>query len=137
MQGIAKICDFGWSVFSGGLRKTVCGTPLYLSPEVVKGEDYDEKIDLWALGILTYELLIGRIPFKIWSEAQLTRIVLVSFIQVSDEVTFPDYVEISDRAKNFVMRILEKEPSKRCSLDDLLGHPFLSSIKLIEDCPLL
>lgn len=42
---------------------------------MIKGEEYDEKIDLWAIGILTYELLIGRIPFKIWSEAQLHKIV--------------------------------------------------------------
>jgi aurora kinase len=79
-QGIVKICDFGWSVSSGGLRKTMCGTPLYLSPEVVKGEEYDEKIDLWSIGILTYELIIGRIPFKIWSEAQLSRIVQLTLI---------------------------------------------------------
>lgn len=55
----------------------MCGTPLYLSPEIVKGEEYDEKIDLWAVGILTYELIVGRIPFKIWSEAQLNKIVIL------------------------------------------------------------
>lgn len=59
------------------MRRTVCGTPLYLSPEIVKGEEYDEKIDLWAVGILTYELIVGRIPFKIWSEAQLNKIVIL------------------------------------------------------------
>jgi aurora kinase len=64
-------------VFSGEMRRTVCGTPLYLSPEIVKGEEYDEKIDLWAVGILTYELIVGRIPFKIWSEAQLNKIVIL------------------------------------------------------------
>ena len=59
-----KICDFGWSVCrSGELRSTFCGTPLYVSPEILKGELYDEKIDIWALGILTYELLVGDTPF--------------------------------------------------------------------------
>ena len=65
-EGVAKICDFGWAVYRGdGLRATFCGTPMYTSPQMLRGEKYDEKIDIWAIGILTYELLIGRIPFRI------------------------------------------------------------------------
>jgi len=63
-QGTVKLCDFGWAVCRGTeLRSTFCGTPLYVSPEILKGQLYDEKIDLWAIGILTYELLFGTIPF--------------------------------------------------------------------------
>jgi serine/threonine protein kinase len=47
------------------LRSTYCGTPLYLSPEILKGQKYDEKVDLWAIGILAYELLLGKSPFDI------------------------------------------------------------------------
>jgi serine/threonine protein kinase len=47
------------------LRSTFCGTPLYLSPELLKGQRYDEKVDLWAIGILAYELFIGNSPFEI------------------------------------------------------------------------
>lgn len=50
-----KLCDFGWAVCKGTeLRSTFCGTPLYVSPEILKGQLYDEKIDVWAIGILTY-----------------------------------------------------------------------------------
>lgn len=64
-----KLCDFGWAVCKGTeLRSTFCGTPLYVSPELLKGQQYDEKIDVWAVGILTYELLIGDIPFEIECE---------------------------------------------------------------------
>jgi aurora kinase len=69
MQGIAKMCDFGWAVCRGyELRSTFCGTPLYVSPEILKGEQYDERIDLWSIGILSYELLVGDIPFEITRE---------------------------------------------------------------------
>jgi serine/threonine-protein kinase ULK/ATG1 len=58
MQGMAKICDFGWAIYEPqGLRTTICGTPLYLAPEMLRGKGYDSKIDLWALGTLTHELL--------------------------------------------------------------------------------
>ena len=47
------------------LRSTFCGTPLYLSPEVMKGNRYDEKVDVWAVGVLAYELYFGTSPFDI------------------------------------------------------------------------
>ena len=67
-MGNVKLCDFGWAVNKikkEELRSTFCGTPLYLSPELLKGQRYDEKVDLWAIGILAYELFIGCSPFEI------------------------------------------------------------------------
>jgi serine/threonine protein kinase len=54
MQDMVKICDFGWSVNCPTLRSTHCGTPLYSSPEVVLKKQYDSKIDVWNIGVLTY-----------------------------------------------------------------------------------
>lgn len=55
MKGMAKICDFGWAVYEPqGLRNTLCGTPLYLAPEMLRGKRYDSKVDLWALGTLAH-----------------------------------------------------------------------------------
>ena len=57
-KGFPKLCDFGESSVcnreKGQLRETLCGTPLYLSPEILMGEKYDEKIDVWALGAMAF-----------------------------------------------------------------------------------
>lgn len=59
-RGLVKICDFGWAVVqNNNLRSTFCGTPLYVSPEVLKGNKYDDKIDLWAIGIMAWEMKFG------------------------------------------------------------------------------
>jgi len=65
-EGVVKVCDFGWSVYRGSqLRTTFCGTPLYLSPEILMGNSYDESVDIWTLGIMLYEMVIGGSPFGI------------------------------------------------------------------------
>lgn len=63
-MGEIKLADFGWSVSDGLKRKTFCGTVDYLAPEVVNGNAYDRKADNWAIGVLCYELLVGKPPFE-------------------------------------------------------------------------
>ena len=69
VHGEVKISDFGWSVHAPGNRRTTyCGTLDYLPPEMIvphsPGGSYDEKVDLWSLGVLTYEFLVGEAPFE-------------------------------------------------------------------------
>jgi serine/threonine protein kinase len=59
-----KLGDFGCSVFSDSKRNTMVGSLAYFSPEQLNNESYDEKIDIWSVGILCYELLTGRSPFE-------------------------------------------------------------------------
>ena len=62
-KGVVKIADFGWSIHAPtSRRKTLCGTIDYIPPEIVTKKDYDNKVDLWTLGVLTYELLCGKHP---------------------------------------------------------------------------
>ncbi|CAO2627091.1 Zinc finger protein 264 [Lemmus lemmus] len=65
LRGEVKIADFGWSVHTPSLRRdTMCGTLDYLPPEMIEGRTYDEKVDLWCIGVLCYELLVGNPPFE-------------------------------------------------------------------------
>ncbi|XP_006903022.1 PREDICTED: aurora kinase C-like [Elephantulus edwardii] len=77
LLGEVKIADFGWSVHSPSLRrKTMCGTLDYLSPEIIEGRTYDEKVDLWCIGVLCYELLVGTPPFESSSQSETSKRIL-------------------------------------------------------------
>ncbi|XP_054710777.1 aurora kinase B-like [Uloborus diversus] len=96
--GNIKIADFGWSVHAPSLkRKTMCGTLDYLPPEMLEHKVYDTTVDLWCLGILCYEFLVGKPPFE--SETQND-----TYSKIKKcEIYFPDY--ISAQAKDFILRV--------------------------------
>ena len=58
------------------MRDTFCGTPLFLSPEMLKGENYCGKIDNWAIGMICYEMIVGKPAFKIQTQKELEKIVI-------------------------------------------------------------
>ena len=65
-DGCVKIADFGTAIHAPAphnRRTTLCGTPEYLAPELVMGKAYDVLVDVWALGVLSFELLTGTTPF--------------------------------------------------------------------------
>jgi serine/threonine protein kinase len=73
LKGELKIGDFGWSVHApGDRRRTLCGTLDYLPPEMVEGKEHNAKVDLWALGVLAYEFLVGTPPFEDLNGSQAT-----------------------------------------------------------------
>jgi len=117
-KGNLKLADFGWSVHTPlHKRTTVCGTLDYLPPEMILGQQHDEKVDNWSLGVLTYEFIVGRPPFEADSEkATFQRIRAV-------ELHFPSHV--SKCAKDFIRRLLQRDPSQRMKVQDILRHPFI------------
>lgn len=69
-QEVFKICDFGFAKLfgeAGKMARTFVGTPIYMSPQVLNQKKYTTKTDIWSLGVMFYELLVGRLPFSGYS----------------------------------------------------------------------
>ncbi|KAK4190425.1 kinase-like domain-containing protein [Podospora australis] len=121
IHGEIKISDFGWSVHApNNRRKTLCGTLDYLPPEMIKSGSkdnwYNEKVDLWSLGVLTYEFLVGEAPFEdtpIMTQKRIARA----------DMTIPEWV--SKEAKDLIKKLLVLDPEKRLPLDEVQNHPWI------------
>lgn len=119
-----KLADFGWSVHAPkpyNLRKTFCGTPDYVSPEIVRCKPYDSRTDLWSLGILTYELLVGSTPFYCDNPMEIYKRIDIG------EYRFPEQPVVSDSAKSFITALLTQNPDDRMSLADAANHPWIQN----------
>jgi serine/threonine protein kinase len=117
-NGEIKLADFGWSTHAPSSRRTtMCGTLDYLPPEIVKRQVHDEKVDIWSLGILLYEFLVGQPPFEAAShEATYERITSVDLV-------FPTYVRHD--AQDLIQKLLVRDPNKRITLEALKTHKWI------------
>jgi len=118
-KGELKIADFGWSVHApNNRRQTLCGTLDYLPPEMIEGRDHDSNVDVWSLGVLMYEFLVGAPPFEA-SEHNAT------YDRISKvDLKYPDF--LSEDAKDLMSRLLVKNPHERLPLEECMAHPFIT-----------
>ncbi|KAJ5054528.1 uncharacterized protein L3040_000799 [Drepanopeziza brunnea f. sp. 'multigermtubi'] len=122
IHGEIKISDFGWSVHApNNRRNTMCGTLDYLPPEMIKPGSqenyYTEKVDLWSLGVLTYEFLVGEAPFEdtpVNTQRKIAR---------GEMKELPKFV--SPEATDLIKRLLVLDPEKRIPLDQVQKHPWI------------
>ncbi|XP_019672689.2 aurora kinase B isoform X3 [Felis catus] len=118
LQGELKIADFGWSVHAPSLRrKTMCGTLDYLPPEMIEGRTHNEKVDLWCIGVLCYELLVGNPPFESASHNETYRRI------VKVDLKFPPSVPMG--AQDLISKLLKHNPSERLPLAQVSAHPWV------------
>ncbi|KYK57808.1 serine/threonine-protein kinase Eg2 [Drechmeria coniospora] len=121
IHGEIKISDFGWSVHApNNRRKTMCGTLDYLPPEMIQPGSsdnyYNEKIDLWSLGVLTYEFLVGEAPFEdtpVMTHRRIRRA----------EMSIPSFV--SPEGSDLIKKLLVLDPEKRIPLEQIPQHPWI------------
>eukprot|EP00927_Polykrikos_kofoidii_P072791 TRINITY_DN68889_c0_g1_i1.p1 TRINITY_DN68889_c0_g1~~TRINITY_DN68889_c0_g1_i1.p1 ORF type:complete len:364 (-),score=79.18 TRINITY_DN68889_c0_g1_i1:41-1132(-) len=119
LKDTLKIADFGWAVHAPSSRRgTFCGTLDYLPPEMVHNKRYHCRVDIWSLGVLLYEFLVGKPPFEDNSEKGTCRKITTCTPE------FP--AAISKDAKDLVSRLLLKNPSERLTLSEVLQHRWVA-----------
>ena len=116
----AKLTDFGWSNYMQGeyKRTTVCGTPIYLAPEMISNSGHDEKVDIWCIGVLLFELMTGVQPWK------GTDVNTVKMNISRLNINWPKNMD--KKAKDLISKILKYYPYERISLENMLVHPFFT-----------
>ncbi|XP_052613947.1 aurora kinase B isoform X2 [Peromyscus californicus insignis] len=118
LQGELKIADFGWSVHAPSLRrKTMCGTLDYLPPEMIEGRMHNEMVDLWCIGVLCYELMVGNPPFESPSHSETYRRI------VKVDLKFPP--SVPEGAQDLISKLLKHNPSERLPLAQVAAHPWV------------
>lgn len=126
-----KMIDFGLSkhFVEGEVQHEAVGTPYTVAPEVILGEGYDEKCDVWGIGVIAYLLLRGETPFGGDCEGDDLNEVKENIL--SGHVSFDDPIwhNVSDEAIGFIKSLLVLDPEKRPSASKLKDHPWLKSMK--------
>lgn len=118
-----KITDFGFACFQNkqeGVQE-VLGSPLYMAPEIVREEKYDEKVDVWSVGVIAYILLSGRPPFRGKNKNEI-------FSSIKhNEIAFdhPVWEKVSPDAKDFITKALIKDKNGRASAKTLIEHEWI------------
>jgi len=124
MDGEIKLADFGYTVQlteSKNKRNTTIGTPYWEAPEVITGDLYDSKVDIWSLGIMALELAEGEPPYMDLPPTVALRIIVVDGIP-----PLPD--KFSKPLRDFVGCCIEIKSPERATSQELLRHPFLSKV---------
>jgi serine/threonine protein kinase len=123
-DGVVKIVDFGLAKLAGQTKLTKTGSTLgtvaYMSPEQAQGTEVDERTDIWAFGVILYEMLTGKPPFT----GEYEQAVLYSVLNEAPRPLTDLNSEIPQTLEQIVSRALEKDPDKRYQqikelLDDL------------------
>lgn len=134
-HGYAKLTDFGLAKFLKSDEKalTFCGTPEYLSPEVILGKGHNRPADWWSLGVLIYEMMFGVPPFY------SSNVQLMYKKAVREPVVFKPGIKISDEAKDIINKLLTKDANTRLGAQadslEVLSHPWFKDLdwsKLLE-----
>ena len=125
-----KLADFGTAVIYGGtqVRRSSVGTPGYVAPEVLQKKTYTTEPDVYALGVITYVLIAGHLPF---GEGD-TKAMLQA--QVRGDWTFTRRFErVSKEARDFISQCMTTDFTRRPTAAQMLKHPWMSEVIIDHD----
>ncbi|GKT95606.1 serine threonine-protein kinase ATG1 [Colletotrichum tofieldiae] len=119
-----KLADFGFArvLPSTSLADTLCGSPLYMAPEILRYERYDAKADLWSVGTVLYEMITGRPPFRARNHVELLRKIEAA----EDRVKYPKELVVSKELVKLIGKLLTRNPVERMRFEDFFNDPILT-----------
>jgi len=124
-SGNIKVCDFGWSAEADNAkRQTFCGTIDYMAPEMIKNLPYDYHIDIWSLGVLLYELLHGKAPFRGRNDEEKCK-------NIAKNAGIIFNSELSPEVCDLITKILRPNPAERLSMMEIFNHRWMKKYEII------
>ncbi|CAD8205584.1 unnamed protein product [Paramecium pentaurelia] len=123
-QGNIKICDFGWSAELQPERKTFCGTLDYMCPEMLNSQNHDHRVDIWAMGVLLFEMLHGHAPYN---KNRSSQEVVIQAILNAANTKIPFNDKISNDAKDLIQSLLKVNPKDRLSMEEIFNQKWVKA----------
>ncbi|XP_068429985.1 serine/threonine-protein kinase ULK1 isoform X3 [Clinocottus analis] len=119
-----KIADFGFARYlqSNMMAATLCGSPMYMAPEVIMSQSYDAKADLWSIGTIVFQCLIGKAPFQASSPQDLRL-----FYEKNKTLSPNIPRETSSHLRHLLLGLLQRNHKDRMDFDEFFCHPFLEA----------
>lgn len=120
---LLKIADFGFarSLPATSMAETLCGSPLYMAPEILRYEKYDAKADLWSVGTVLYEMVVGKPPFRAANHVDLLR----RIEKADDKIKFPEDNPASEEMKRLIRGLLKRNPVTRMTFPEFFGSDII------------
>ncbi|XP_056288298.1 serine/threonine-protein kinase ULK1 [Pseudoliparis swirei] len=119
-----KIADFGFARYlqSNMMAATLCGSPMYMAPEVIMSQHYDAKADLWSIGTILFQCLSGKAPFQASSPQDLRL-----FYEKNKTLSPNIPRETSSHLRHLLLGVLQRDHKDRMDFDEFFCHPFLEA----------
>ncbi|CAL1616280.1 unnamed protein product [Knipowitschia caucasica] len=126
-----KIADFGFArhLQTNAMAATLCGSPMYMAPEVIMSQNYDAKADLWSIGTIIYQCLTGKAPFYASTPQELR------LFYETNRTLLPSIPKLtSSNLRHLLLGLLQRNPKDRMTFEELFHHPFINVDSTAKKC---